>query len=251
MTVCNMSIEAGARAGHDRARRDHLRLPQGPRVAPKGADWDAAVARWRSCRATTGAVSTNLARDRRRAARADDHLRHQPGHGHGRSTTPVPDPSAIGRTASAPPVREGAGLHGPRARQAAARPARSTWCSSAAAPTRACPTCASRGERSSRAARSPRACACWSCRAARHQEAGRGRGLDRIFKEAGAEWREPGCSMCIAMNGDQIEPKAVRRQHEQPQLRRTAGQGRAHLLASPVNRSSNGRYRRAALTSTS
>jgi 3-isopropylmalate/(R)-2-methylmalate dehydratase large subunit len=31
-------------------------------------------------------------------------------------------------------------------------------------------------------------------------------GLDRIFKEAGAEWREPGCSMCIAMNGDQLEP---------------------------------------------
>jgi len=31
-------------------------------------------------------------------------------------------------------------------------------------------------------------------------------GLDRIFKEAGAEWREPGCSMCIAMNGDQLQP---------------------------------------------
>ena len=31
-------------------------------------------------------------------------------------------------------------------------------------------------------------------------------GLDRIFKEAGAEWREAGCSMCIAMNGDQLEP---------------------------------------------
>jgi 3-isopropylmalate/(R)-2-methylmalate dehydratase large subunit len=29
-------------------------------------------------------------------------------------------------------------------------------------------------------------------------------GLDRIFRDAGAEWREPGCSMCIAMNGDQI-----------------------------------------------
>jgi 3-isopropylmalate/(R)-2-methylmalate dehydratase large subunit len=31
-------------------------------------------------------------------------------------------------------------------------------------------------------------------------------GLDRIFKQAGAEWRESGCSMCIAMNGDQLEP---------------------------------------------
>jgi 3-isopropylmalate/(R)-2-methylmalate dehydratase large subunit len=32
------------------------------------------------------------------------------------------------------------------------------------------------------------------------------RGLDIIFKEAGFEWREPGCSMCIAMNGDHLEP---------------------------------------------
>ena len=31
-------------------------------------------------------------------------------------------------------------------------------------------------------------------------------GLDLIFREAGAEWREPGCSMCIAMNGDQLQP---------------------------------------------
>jgi len=31
-------------------------------------------------------------------------------------------------------------------------------------------------------------------------------GLDQIFKEAGADWREAGCSMCLAMNGDQLEP---------------------------------------------
>ena len=31
-------------------------------------------------------------------------------------------------------------------------------------------------------------------------------GLDRIFREAGAEWREPGCSMCLAMNPDVLKP---------------------------------------------
>jgi 3-isopropylmalate/(R)-2-methylmalate dehydratase large subunit len=31
-------------------------------------------------------------------------------------------------------------------------------------------------------------------------------GLDRIFKQAGADWREAGCSMCLAMNGDSLEP---------------------------------------------
>ncbi|MCV2509244.1 MAG: aconitase family protein, partial [Neisseriaceae bacterium] len=32
-------------------------------------------------------------------------------------------------------------------------------------------------------------------------------GLDKIFKEAGFEWREPGCSMCLAMNDDKVGPK--------------------------------------------
>lgn len=31
-------------------------------------------------------------------------------------------------------------------------------------------------------------------------------GLDRVFREAGFEWREPGCSMCLAMNGDSLAP---------------------------------------------
>ena len=32
-------------------------------------------------------------------------------------------------------------------------------------------------------------------------------GLDKIFKEAGFEWREPGCSMCLAMNADKLKPQ--------------------------------------------
>ena len=35
-------------------------------------------------------------------------------------------------------------------------------------------------------------------------------GLDDVFRDAGAEWREAGCSMCIAMNGDQLEPGSTR-----------------------------------------
>ena len=51
-------------------------------------------------------------------------------------------------------------------------------------------------------------------------------GLSEIFKAAGGEWREAGCSMCIAMNGDQLTPGPVRGQHQQPQLRGSPGQGR-------------------------
>ena len=51
-------------------------------------------------------------------------------------------------------------------------------------------------------------------------------GLAEIFRAAGAEWREAGCSMCIAMNGDQLRAGPVRHQHQQPQLRGSPGQGR-------------------------
>jgi aconitase A len=49
-------------------------------------------------------------------------------------------------------------------------------------------------------------------------------GLDQIFLAAGAEWREPGCSMCIGMNGDTVAGWPARGQHQQPQFRRPPGQ---------------------------
>ena len=41
-------------------------------------------------------------------------------------------------------------------------------------------------------------------------------GLDRIFTEAGAQWREPGCSMCLGMNPDILAPRRALRFHQQP-----------------------------------
>ena len=48
-------------------------------------------------------------------------------------------------------------------------------------------------------------------------------GLDRIFLEAGFEWREPGCSMCLAMNADKLEPGERMRLHLEPQFRGPPG----------------------------
>ena len=56
MTVCNMSIEAGARGGIDRARRHDLSIFNGRPFAPKGAAWDAAVERWRELPTDDGAT---------------------------------------------------------------------------------------------------------------------------------------------------------------------------------------------------
>ena len=48
-------------------------------------------------------------------------------------------------------------------------------------------------------------------------------GLDRIFRDAGFEWRERGCSMCVAMNDDRLEPGRALRLDLQSQFRRSPG----------------------------
>jgi 3-isopropylmalate/(R)-2-methylmalate dehydratase large subunit len=59
-------------------------------------------------------------------------------------------------------------------------------------------------------------------------------GLDRIFKEAGAEWRESGCSMCIAMNGDQLEAGQYAVSTSNRNFEGRQGKGGRTFLASPL-----------------
>jgi 3-isopropylmalate/(R)-2-methylmalate dehydratase large subunit len=59
-------------------------------------------------------------------------------------------------------------------------------------------------------------------------------GLDRIFREAGAEWREPGCSMCIAMNGDQLAPGELAVSTSNRNFEGRQGKGGRTILASPL-----------------
>ena len=59
-------------------------------------------------------------------------------------------------------------------------------------------------------------------------------GLDRVFMEAGAEWRESGCSMCIAMNGDIVEPGQYAISTSNRNFQGRQGTGARTLLASPL-----------------
>jgi 3-isopropylmalate/(R)-2-methylmalate dehydratase large subunit len=59
-------------------------------------------------------------------------------------------------------------------------------------------------------------------------------GLDKVFKEAGAEWREAGCSMCIAMNGDQLQPGQFAVSTSNRNFEGRQGKGGRTLLASPL-----------------
>ncbi|HEY0712671.1 MAG TPA: aconitase family protein, partial [Polyangia bacterium] len=59
-------------------------------------------------------------------------------------------------------------------------------------------------------------------------------GLDRVFLEAGAEWREAGCSMCIAMNGDQLSPGQYAVSTSNRNFEGRQGAGGRTFLASPL-----------------
>jgi 3-isopropylmalate/(R)-2-methylmalate dehydratase large subunit len=59
-------------------------------------------------------------------------------------------------------------------------------------------------------------------------------GLDRVFKEAGADWREAGCSMCIAMNGDQLAAGEYSVSTSNRNFEGRQGKGGRTFLASPL-----------------
>ena len=59
-------------------------------------------------------------------------------------------------------------------------------------------------------------------------------GLDKVFKEAGAEWREAGCSLCIAMNGDNLLPGQYAVSTSNRNFEGRQGKGGRTFLASPI-----------------
>ena len=59
-------------------------------------------------------------------------------------------------------------------------------------------------------------------------------GLDEVFRQAGAEWREAGCSMCIAMNGDQLQPGQYAVSTSNRNFEGRQGKGGRTFLASPL-----------------
>jgi 3-isopropylmalate/(R)-2-methylmalate dehydratase large subunit len=68
----------------------------------------------------------------------------------------------------------------------------------------------------------------------RIKKAAEAEGLDRVFTDAGAEWREAGCSMCIAMNGDQLKPGQYAVSTSNRNFEGRQGAGGRTFLASPL-----------------
>ncbi len=234
MTVCNMSIEWGAKAGMIAPDAKTAEYVKGRAHAPQGEDWDAAVAYWQTLTTDEGAVfDKEIVID---AASLSPFVTWgtNPGQGVELSGN-VPHPSRVRR-----PDRAHHRRRTPWSTWAS-RPARrcarstSTWSSSARAPTAASRTCAP-PQTSSRAARSPSHVNMMVVPgSAKVREQAIAEGLDKVFIDAGADWRFAGCSMCLGMNPDQLTPgqRAASTSNRNFEGRQGKG-GRTHLVSPAV-----------------
>jgi 3-isopropylmalate/(R)-2-methylmalate dehydratase large subunit len=204
MTVCNMSIEGGARAGMIAPDETTFEYLKGREHAPKGADWDAAIEAWRKLPTDEGAVY-----DKTVIINAADLVPQvtwgtNPGHVvpvTGRVPDPAAMASAADRAAAERALEYMALKPGtPIEEIAIDRVFIGSCTNSRIEDLRA----AAKLVKGKRVASTVNALVVPGSHLVKMQA--EREGLDRIFEEAGFEWREAGCSMCLAMNPDVLQP---------------------------------------------
>ena len=235
MTVCNMSIEAGARAGMIAPDQTTFDWLKGRPRAPQGEAWDRAVAHWKTLRSDEGARYDREVHIDAAQVRPTVTYGTHPGMA-GAIDAPVP------AAANAQERRALEYMQRRRAGQAVAgMPVDVVFvgsCTNSRLPDLRAAADVLRGRRVADGVRMLVVPGSESVRRAAEAE-----GLHEVFTAAGAEWRVPGCSMCIAMNGDLAQPGQLVVSHLQPQLRGPPGQGRAHRAGQPRDRRRLGRRR--------
>ncbi|BBX22004.1 3-isopropylmalate dehydratase large subunit [Mycolicibacter terrae] len=232
MTICNMSIEAGARAGMvapDATTYEYLR---GRPHAPQGADWDAAVAYWDSLRTDPGAVFDAEVYLDASALTPFVTWGTNPGQGVPLGAA-VPDPETIadeGERRAAEKALAYMDLRpGTPMRDIAVDTVFVGSCTNGRIEDLRAVADVLRGRRVSEGVRM--LVVPGSMRVRNQAEA---EGLAEVFTAAGAEWRQPGCSMCLGMNPDQLAPgqRCASTSNRNFEGRQGKG-GRTHLV-SPV-----------------
>ena len=204
MTVCNMSIEAGARAGLIAPDETTFKYLEGRPYAPKGGAWDLALGQWRRLPSDKGAHLRHAARPRRRGHPADGDLGHQPA---GRAADHRRH-SRSGQCAGREPPRgvdAVARLYGPDAgHRLVDVPIDRVFigsCTNGRIEDLRAAAEIARGRKVASNVSAMVVPGSGLVKAEAEKE-----GLDKIFLEAGFEWRIQGCSMCLAMNADRLEP---------------------------------------------
>ena len=197
MTICNMSIEGGARAGYVNPDDTTFAFLRGRRFVPKGDRFDRAVAWWRSIASDPGASYD----DRVTVDAASIEPTVTWGINPGQSV-------GVGEQIDADPADEAFAFMGftPGARVTGTR-IDVAFIGSCTNGRLSDLEEAARIVRGHRVAKHVKALVVPGSRSV--SRAAEERGLDRVFRDAGFEWRGAGCSMCLAMNPDKLEGREI------------------------------------------
>ena len=204
MTLCNMSIEAGARAGMIAPDEVTFAYLEGRRFAPRGAAWEEAINYWRTLRSDEGARFDRVVDVEAAALAPFVTWGTSPGQV-SPVTGRVPDPAEAASEADRRAFERALDYMGLEPRTpveeiAVDRVFIGSCTNARLDDLRA----AARVVRGYRVSPRVHAMVVPGSRAVKREA--EAEGLDRIFREAGLEWREPGCSMCLGMNPDTLRP---------------------------------------------
>lgn len=230
MTVCNMTIEGGARAGMVAPDENTFAYLEGRPGAPKGEEWERALEAWRALPSDPGAVYDRVVEVDVTKLTPQVTWGTNPG-----MVAPidgrVPDPTQIadaGEREATERALEYMGLEGGMAISEITvdRVFIGSCTNSRIEDLRAAAEVAS-GRQVVEGLRAMVVPGSAKVKLQAEQE-----GLDRIFREAGFEWREAGCSMCLGMNPDILSPgeRCASTSNRNFEGRQGAG-GRTHLLS--------------------
>jgi len=232
MTVCNMSIEAGARGGLIAPDDTTYQYMAGRHFAPKGPDWDAAIARWRKLPTDDGATYDHRITIDASALEPMITFGTNPGMGIG-ITARVPDPGDITdpleRDSLTKALRY---MDLPPGKTLLGHPVNVVFigsCTNSRISDLRNAAGILKGRKVHPGVRVMVVPGSQQVKAQAQAE-----GLDQIFRDAGADWREAGCSMCIAMNGDQLQPGEYSVSTSNRNFEGRQGKGGRTFLASPL-----------------
>ena len=232
MTVCNMSIEAGARAGLIAPDDITYQYVFGRPFAPKGADWDAALARWRKLPTDEGAKYDKEITLDATALEPMITFGTNPGMGIPISGS-VPDPSSIADPLERDSLAKALKYMDLEAgKPLAGHPINVVFigsCTNSRISDLRSAASVLKGRKVNPNVRVMVVPGSQEIKAQAQAE-----GLETIFRDAGAEWREAGCSMCIAMNGDQLQPGQYSVSTSNRNFEGRQGKGGRTFLASPL-----------------
>jgi 3-isopropylmalate/(R)-2-methylmalate dehydratase large subunit len=226
MTVCNMSIEAGARAGMIAPDETTFAYLKGRRFAPRDQEWDRAVERWRTLRSDDGArYDQSVEID---ASNLEPMITYGTNPG---MVVPVtatvpdhPGDAIHAKSLSYMGLQGGEPLLG--------KPVQVVFVGSCTNARLSDLEQAARVLRGRKVASGVRMLVVPGSQQVKREA--EQLGLDRVFTDAGAEWRESGCSMCIGMNGDTVAKGQYAVSTSNRNFEGRQGSGARTLLASPL-----------------